>query len=171
MTFLNPTAVLGQLNLRADMVAAEFGSGSGGFTVPLAKKLDEGLVYAIDILSEPLSALKSRLRLEGIKNVRIIRSNLEKVRGSTLSDESVDLVVIPNVLFQAENKDSIIIEAKRVLKSGGALAVIDWNSDAIRGPEERVSKTEVLHMAEENSLKFKNEIDSGKYHYGMVFQK
>ncbi|MDP2909842.1 MAG: class I SAM-dependent methyltransferase, partial [bacterium] len=64
--FLNPKTVLEQLNLKADMAAAEFGCGSGGFTIPLAKKLDEGIIYAIDIQAEPLSALKGRIILEHI---------------------------------------------------------------------------------------------------------
>lgn len=169
--FLNPKTVLDQLDLRVDMSAAEFGCGSGGFTIPLAKKLDEGIIYAIDIQAEPLSALKGRIILEHIRNVRIIKSDLERPKGSTLQDESVDLVVIPNVLFQVENKNSIIIEAKRVLKQGGVLAVIDWNSTAVRGPEEKVSKDDVLKMTEEDGLKFLREINSGDEHYGVVFVK
>ncbi|PIP24588.1 MAG: hypothetical protein COX33_01180, partial [Candidatus Nealsonbacteria bacterium CG23_combo_of_CG06-09_8_20_14_all_36_125] len=52
MEFLNPSEVLKQLNLKKNMVAADFGSGSGGWAFPLAKKLEEGKVYAIDILEE-----------------------------------------------------------------------------------------------------------------------
>ena len=64
--FLNPEEVLDQLDLKVNMVAAEFGCGSGGFAIPLAKKLDEGLVYAIDIQESPLSALKSMALVENI---------------------------------------------------------------------------------------------------------
>ena len=48
------------------MIAADFGCGSGGWAIPLAKKLEEGKVYAIDILEEPLSALRARAKLEKI---------------------------------------------------------------------------------------------------------
>ena len=44
ISFLNPEEVLDELDLRSDMVAAEFGCGSGGFAFPLARRLDEGLV-------------------------------------------------------------------------------------------------------------------------------
>ena len=145
------------------MAAAEFGCGSGGFTVPLAKKLDDGMVYAIDILREPLSALSSHLRLARIKNVRVIKSNLEKIRGSTLQDDSMDLVVIPNTLFQIESKKSIIIEAKRVLKTGGILAVMDW--------KEKVSEKEIKELCEKNGFQFQKNIDAGSHHYGLVFLK
>ena len=115
--FLNPNEVLNQLELREDMIAADFGCGSGGWVIPLAKKLEEGKVYAIDILEESLSALKSKAQLEKVSNIETVRVDLEK--GSGLGDSSLDLVLATNLLFQVENKNAIMGEIKRVLKKGG----------------------------------------------------
>lgn len=169
--FLNPEDVLDQLDLKANMLAAEFGCGSGGFTIYLAKRLLEGLVWAIDILQEPLSALKSRQLLEGLNNIKIVRGDLEKPNGSTIPSSSLDLVVIPNVLFQAEDKTAIIKEADRVLKNRGVLVVIDWLPETNQGPEQKVSPKEVKDIADKLELNFKKEISAGKYHYGLVFEK
>jgi len=169
--FLSPQKIFEQLDLRDDMVAAEFGCGSGGFAIPLAKRLDEGLVYAVDVQPEPLSALKSLARLNNLKNIRIIRSDLEKEKGSGISPDSLNLAVIPNLLFQAENIDAIISEAMRVLKTGGILALIDWRPESSRGPEKRVSKAEAKSAAEENGFSFVKELDAGKYHYCLIFRK
>ena len=73
-TFIDPENILDQLQLKPDMVAAEFGCGSGGFLIPLAKRLEDGLVYGIDIQEAPLSSLKSRAMLENVGNIRIILS-------------------------------------------------------------------------------------------------
>ncbi len=146
-SFLNPEEVLDQLELKLDMVAAEFGCGSGGFAFPLAKRLEDGLVYAIDIQQAPLSALKSRALLENVVNIIVIRSDLEKPKGSTLTEFSLDLVLIPNVLFQVDNKDAIISEASRVLKNKGRLVVIDWTTQAVQGPVKgRVASSEVKRL-------------------------
>jgi len=170
--FLNPDEILDQLELRADMVAAEFGCGSGGFAIPLAKRLEDGLVHGLDIQEAPLSALKSRALLENIVNIRIIRCDLEKPRGSTLTDFSLDLVLIPNVLFQTEDKSVIISEAKRVLKNGGELVVIDWLPKTSQGPAKgRISTAEVKKIAKGLELKLKKEFEAGKYHYGLIFEK
>jgi ubiquinone/menaquinone biosynthesis C-methylase UbiE len=59
--FLNPEKILEKLNLNKKIVAADFGCGSGGWTIPLAKKVK--WVFAIDIQEEPLSALRSRMKL------------------------------------------------------------------------------------------------------------
>ena len=171
-SFLNPEEILNELELNPNMVAAEFGCGSGGFTIPLAKRLDEGLVFAIDIQESPLSALKSRALLENIVNIKITRSDLEKPKGSTLSPDSLDLVFIPNVLFQVKDKSAIISEAERVLKNRGKLVVIDWLPKASQGPEKgRVSPGEVKDTAEDSGLKLEKEFEAGKYHYGLVFAK
>jgi len=138
----------------------------------LAKRLDQGLVYAIDIQESPLSALKSRTLLENIINIKIIRSDLEEPKGSTLTTDSLDLVLIPNVLFQVKDKSAIISEAERILKSKGKLVVIDWLLKASQGPEKgRVSPEEVKKITEPIGLKLEKEFEAGKYHYGLVFVK
>ena len=103
--FLKPEEILKNLDLKEEMTAADFGSGSGGWVIPLAKILKEGKVYAIDILEEPLSALKGKAGISNISNIITIRADLERDNGSTLKDDSLDLVLITNLLFQAEEKD------------------------------------------------------------------
>ena len=172
MEFLDPEKILDGLDLKADMIVAEFGCGSSGFVISLAKRLDEGLVYGLDIQEAPLSALKSRSLLENITNIRLIRCNLEKEKGSTLTDSSLDLVLIPNVFFQIKSKDVIIAEANRVLKKRGKLVIIDWLPEATQGPAQgRVSAKEMEGLAEKFGFKRTKEIEAGKYHYCLLFEK
>ena len=170
-SFLNPEEILDQLNLKEDMVAAEFGCGSGNFVIALAKRLNEGIVYGLDIQEAPLSALKSRAILENINNVHLIRCDLEKPKGSTLPNSSLDLVLIPNVFFQSEDKNAIMLEAKRILKNNGELVIIEWLPQATQGPVEgRISAEEMKKITEKIGFKMEKEINTGKYHYGLVFK-
>lgn len=172
--FVNPYEVLSQLDLKEDMTAADFGCGSGGWTLPLAKKLKEGTVYAIDILDEPLSALKGKAQSERIFNLRPVRGNIEKERGSQLPDNSVDLVLMNNLLFQITDKKTVLGEAKRVLKKGGKILIVDWVSgNASVGPseKEKVSPDAVKEIIGELGLKLEKEIKAGVYHYGLLFKK
>lgn len=154
------------------MIACDFGCGSGGWAIPLAKILEDGIVYAIDILEEPLSALRSAMNLEKIRNIRPIRSNAENKNGSTLPDASVDLVLTTNLLFQIVNKRAVISEAKRILKNGGKVLVVDWKEDSPQGPAEgRVSEREVKEMAEESGFKVEKEFKAGSWHWGLVLVK
>lgn len=172
--FLDPNNVINQLELREDMKAAEFGCGSGDFTIALAKKLVQGkvYVYGLDIQEEPLSALKGRAVQEGIRNIETIRCNLEEEGGSTLPDEFLDLVLIPNLLFQVEDKKAVIKEAKRILKKGAEIVIVDWKKNSTFGPKEgRIASQEVRVMAEELELKLKKEFEAGAYHYGLIFER
>ncbi len=152
------------------MVAADFGSGAGGWVIPLAKKLEEGKVFAIDILEEPLSALSSKARTEKLFNVQTIKSDIEET--SKMISDSCDLVLMTNLLFEVGNKKQTLSEGKRALKKGGRILVVDWKPDAVFGPNNgRVSPDEIKKSAEEVELKFEKEFEAGPYHYGLVFIK
>ena len=170
--FLNPKEVLKKLDLKADMIAADFGSGSGGWVLPLARILTEGKIYAIDILEEPLSALKGKAEISGIKNIEIIRSDVETEKGSKIKNNEVDWVLMTNLFFEAEDKKGILEEGKRVLKKGGKILVVDWKKEAVLGPkEEGVSSGEIKEIAKELDLKLEKELETGDYHWGLVFGK
>lgn len=168
--FLNPNEVLKQLKLKKEMVAADFGCGSGGWALPLAKELKEGKVYAIDILEESLSALKAKIKLGKIFNIELIKSNVSET--SKLMAESCDLVLMTNLLFECEDKKRVLEEGKRVLKKVGKILVVDWKQTASLGPKEgRVSAEEVKELSEELNLKVEKEFEAGICHWALILVK
>ncbi len=169
--FLKIDEVLPYLQLKEDMSAAEFGCGSASLAVLLAKMLNKGRVYALDIQEEKLSAVKGKLSQQKINNIITILCDLESENGSTLQENSLDVVLIPNLLFQAENKYAIIKEAKRVVKKDGQILIIDWLKKGPFGPEKIVKPEEIKTIASELGLSIKKEIVLGDYHYGLIFIK
>ena len=170
--FLNPEEVFKNLELKENMAAAEFGCGTGVFAITLAKKLKAGRVYGLDVQEEKLSALQSRAKLEKISNIETILCDLEKPQGSTIPADSLDLVLVTNMLFQAENKEAVMEEAKRVAKPEGKILVIDWLKPAPFGPKEGlILPDQVKKIAEKLELKLKKEFPAGEYHYGLIFTK
>ncbi len=171
MEFLNPEKILEKLNLRENQIAADFGSGSGGWAIPLARILKRGKVFAIDILEEPLSVLSLKLKTEKIYNVEIRKADVEEK--VPLLPESVDLVLMTNLLFECKNKRKVLEEGKRILKKGGKILVVDWKEDLPKeiGPEEKVKKEEIKEIAKELGLKLKEEFEAGDFHFGLIFEK
>lgn len=170
--FLKVSEVLHNLELKDSMLAAEFGCGSAEFSLTLAKKLKKGRVYALDIQEEKLSALKGRMAHEKVNNILTAVCDLEAPNGSTLQDGALDVVLITNVLFQAENKYMIIEEAARVVKTGGQVLVVDWLKEGPFSPKEGMIKPdEAKKMATKAGLSLKKEFAIGDYHYGLVFIK
>lgn len=159
-----------KLKLREDMVAADFGSGSGGWAIPLARKLGKGKVLALDIQDEPLSALKAKAKLFKIENIDTVKADVEKSAG--LMNESCDLVLLTNLLFECENKKKVLEETRRVLKPAGKILIVDWKSDVRLGPgEKRVDENELKEMALDLNLKIADEFEASDYHFGLILAK
>jgi ubiquinone/menaquinone biosynthesis C-methylase UbiE len=175
LKFIDPEKVINQLDFKAGMNIADFGSGTGYFAFSLAKKVgDQGIVYALDILKEKLETIESQAKLLGITNIVTKRVNLEKEGGSTLGDDSVEWVVMVNMLFQNKDKNLVMAEAKRVLKTQGKILVIEWNDySASIGPEKnlRISEEEMENIANENGLGILKKMEISDFHYGIVLVK
>lgn len=168
-SFLEPNEVLRKIGFKGDEICADFGSGSGGWTIPLAKMVKEGKVFAIEILPEPISALKAKVKDERLDNVEIFEADIEsKV---PLEQESCDFVLISNLLFQVENKAKVISEAKRILRKGGKILIVDWKEESSLGPKEKVKISEIKNLAKNLLLKIEDEFEAGKFHFGLLLKK
>lgn len=172
--FLNPQNIVeGWVFLEPGMVIADFGCGHGYFSLPLAQKVgEEGKVFALDILPSALEAVNSQARLNGISNIKTMRCDLEKEKGSGLEDESCDVVLIANLLFQVDDEKAVIKEAKRVLKKGGKATAIDWQANTPFGPlAKRVSSAKAKRLFLDMGFVFERDFVTDNYHYGMIFRK
>jgi len=171
--FLNPQHILKEFDIRAGMSVADFGSGSGYFSIPLAQAVgNKGAVYAIDVQKSALEAVRSRARFLGILLIRTIRGNLEKEHGSTLEDSSVHRVLCVNILFQTRDRGAVIREAKRVLRTNGKLIIIEWRKNGPWGPSPdlRLAEEELIQLAETEGFELKNKFEAGQHHIGLVFK-
>lgn len=173
--FLHPEKVLQQLGVYDGIKAADFGCGRGYFSLPLAKMIPNGTVYSFDVLEEALQAVRAKAEIEKIANIKTIRVNLEIVGSSGLEDESMDLVILANILYQTGKKKEVIREAKRVIKQRGKIALVEWLADSALAPEigwKKISEKEAQKLAEDEGLYLDSELgEVDNQHYGLVFRK
>lgn len=173
--FLHPERILRYLDIRPGMVVADFGAGAGHFSIPAARLVGEnGKVYAIDIQKSSLDFIKSKANLEHLLRVETVWADLELPKGSRLLDNAVDLVIIANILFQSEKKSEVLAEAWRILRSGGRLAILEWDETPFPvGPPMmlRVQKSSARRLSEEAGFELEKEFEAGSHHYGLLFRK
>lgn len=175
--FVKPEEVIKNFSLEPGMVVADFGAGSGHYVIEAAKIVrNSGKVYAIDIQKELLSAIKSKAETNNLNNIEIIWSDLEASSGSRLKENSVNLVIVSNILFQAENKKVIIEEARRILKNDERLIVIEWlkeDGPIAMGPsnEQRIAKNDCISLVAGLGFKMEKDFNAGEHHYGLIFKK
>ena len=173
--FIDPEAIIKQLDINPGSIAADFGCGPGYFSLPFARAIGEdGHLYALDVLPQALESVKSKAKISGLVNISTERVNLEKEKGSHLTEESLDWVIMKDVLFQNQKKDILLAEAYRTLKKGGGILFVEWNEkDSGVGPEKsiRISPEKLKKMISEAGFEFKKSVDGGDYHYGFVATK
>ena len=161
--FLRPAKVIEELPIAEEMNAADFGCGSGGWVIPLAKKAKHGKIYALDVLKEALSALKANAEMEKVYNIRTVRCDIE--RGTELQSDYFELVIMSNLLFQVEDKRAVIAEGWRVLKKGGNLLVVDSTF------REDVAEEVIDEKIRNSGFKRIKKINVGEYHFAHLYEK
>jgi len=174
MIFTDPLTNLKQFGLRPTDNVADLGAGSGAYTIPAAQMVREGKVYAIEIQKDLLLRIKDEASKAFLSNVETIWGDIELVGGTKLKDGIIDAVIISSVLFQAENKISLVQEASRILKLDGRVLLIDWNNSfgGIGPRSDMIISADAAKILFENAgLKFEKEIHIDEYHYGLIFKK
>jgi len=175
MVFVDPEDVLDQLVLGEGRTVADLGAGSGAYVLPSARRVgDSGKVYAIDIQKNFLDKIKNDAKQARLTNVEVLFGDIEERGGTELTDNSVDVAILSNTLFQLEEKAEAAREIHRILEPGGRVLVVDW-SDSFGGigpvADAIVLQEEARDIFERNGFAHERDIKAGEHHYGMVFRK
>ncbi len=171
--FLKPEQNILKLGLREGMKVADFGAGSGAYTIASSLCVGyTGYVYSIEVQKNLLKKLESEVKELKLKNINCIWGNIEKIGGTKIADHSMDAVIIANVLFQAEDKIGVVDEAKRILKKGGKVLFIDWVYSGSIGPSLNniVNERVAMDMFLKRGFEFIEKIITNEHHYGIIFK-
>lgn len=173
--FSDPAANVAQLGLQPNEIVADLGSGSGVYALAAAKVLNgTGRVYAVEIQKDLVARIQSSAREAHLGNIQAVWGHIEERGGTKVADQSVDAVILSNVLFQTENKDGVMVEVARILRPGGRMLLIDWTgSFGHLGPHPDHVFTEAAArtLLEKNRFIIDRPISAGNYHWGLLVRK
>jgi ubiquinone/menaquinone biosynthesis C-methylase UbiE len=174
--FSDPERSIEQFGLGKGNYVADFGAGYGYFSFAAAEAVGEtGRIYAIDVQKDLLTRLKNEARnVKHLLNIDIIWANLDHLGSTRLRENSIDAVILANILFQLPKKDDTCLEIKRILRSTGRILVIDW-SNSIGGVSSKASdvftRDQAIKLFFNHGFVEDREIDAGAGHYGIIFKR
>jgi arsenite methyltransferase len=116
----NPTALI---DLQPGQTVLDLGSGGGIDVLLSATRVGPtGKVYGLDMTDDMLALARENQRKAGATNVEFLKGTIEAI---PLPDQSVDVIISNCVINLSVDKDAVVREAFRVLKSNGRFAVSD----------------------------------------------
>jgi ubiquinone/menaquinone biosynthesis C-methylase UbiE len=173
--FSDPVQILRLLNLHSGMNVADFGAGTGAYTLPLAHAVaPSGRVYAVDVHKAMLDRLHQTMLTNGIHNGDVVWGDMEIRGGTRLRDGSLQAVIIANTLFQCKDKTAALREALRVLEPDGQILIVEWK-DSFGGlgpaPEHIISPATLEHLLGELGYGMITVHQVGEHQYAITSKK
>ena len=155
-----PERVIAALGIRSGDRIADLGSGSGYFTLRLARAVGpDGKVYAVDVDQDMNEYLRQRVAQAGLANVDVI---LGRFDDPLLPDGGVDLVLIVDTYHHLEDRPAYFRNLRRDLEPGGRVAVIDYDGRKgwfVRLMGHTTSREELLREMAEAGYEVAEEFD------------
>ncbi|MBZ5606200.1 MAG: class I SAM-dependent methyltransferase [Acidobacteriia bacterium] len=123
-----PDRVIASLGLKPGAIVADIGSGTGYFSVRLAKAAAK--VYGSDLEPGMVKYLQDRAAKAGITNIVAVQASAD----SPNLPEPVDVVLIVDTYHHIGNREAYFRGLAKSLKPGGRVAIIDFKPDSPEGP-------------------------------------
>lgn len=146
---LDAAGVCRPLNGRA-LNAADIGAGSGYFTLPIARRVAPGKVYAVDPSTDLLEVIRGKLAGDGAPdNVELM---IGEDSATGLAKGSCDVIFLSAVWHEIDDHAEALREFRRIAAAKGRLVIVDWSPGGVHPPgpplAHRVAQVEVERALE-----------------------
>lgn len=168
--YQKPHEVIEALALKPGEIVADIGSGSGYFTLRMARHVgDTGHVYGVDVNADMIRHLNERIRDAGVLNVSTILARPD----DPLLPQPVDQFVIVDVWHHVEDQPKYLGLMKRHLKPGGQVVMIDFHKrDLPVGPPlaMKIAREDLIAQMTAHGFTLAREHTFLPYQYFLVFE-
>lgn len=136
-----PDAVLDAMQLEPAMRVADIGAGTGYFTVRLARRLPDGVVYASDVEPDMVRYVGQRAAHEELPNVRAVQASAN----DAALPEAVDRVLVVDTYHHIGERRAYFGALHEKLRDGAEVVIVDFTTASPMGPpaEHRIPQSQV----------------------------
>jgi ubiquinone/menaquinone biosynthesis C-methylase UbiE len=166
-----PVEVVAALDLAPGSVVADLGAGTGYFSRHLSAAVGPtGTVLAVDPEPNLVTHLRSRAEGERTPNVVPILASRDNPR---LPLGGVDVILVVDTYHHIDDRVGYFAAARRYLRRGGRIAVIDWQKyDLPVGPpaDHKLAREQVIEEMTEAGYEVDRDYGVLPYQYFVVFR-
>ncbi len=119
-------AVVTKLRLKPGDTVADIGSGGGLFTIPMAKAIAPGTMYAVDIDQKMIDYVVEKAKKAGLTNVVGVLGEFDDPK---LPVKTVDVAFYHRVLHMIEHRQAHLNATAKYMKPDGRIVIIDKNRE------------------------------------------
>ncbi len=121
-----PDLLIQALDLQPEMVVADIGAGTGYFSAPMARRVTEGRVYAVDIQPEMLALMERYKAESGLENVELVLSTYADPK---LPADILDLALMVDAYHEFEYPFEMMQGVVSALKPGGVAVLAEYRGE------------------------------------------
>jgi SAM-dependent methyltransferase len=166
-----PDQIMDELRISETSVVADIGAGSGWFTMRLARRVPNGLVYAQDVQREMVAAIERRVGRERLENVKTVLGATDSP--GLPADARLDAILIVDVYAEVDERVAFLRNLTASLKPHGRIGVVNYKPGA-GGPgpcaDRRFPASVVEQDARAADLRFVSTLDL-RYQYVVVLSR
>lgn len=115
-----------RLPVERDDVVADIGAGTGYFAFPVAERVPDGRVLAVDIQPRMLAVIEERKREIGVDNVEAVRGT---ATDPGLPSGEVDLIYIVDAYHEFSHPREMGRALFEALEPGGKLVLVEYRTE------------------------------------------
>ena len=149
-----PDLALDLLQIRAGMVVADVGAGTGYMSLRMARRVGPtGKVYANDLQPEMLQKLRAASQREKLENVETVQGTEADPR---LPPNTMDLVLLVDVYHEFSQPQAMLDKIRESLKPDGRLVLLEYRKEDPKVPirtEHKMTVAEVKAEVEPEGYK------------------
>jgi len=163
-----PHEVIDALALKPGAVIADIGSGTGYFSVRLARMVPDSHVYGVDTEPDMVRYLAERAKREKLPNVLALAA----APGDPHLPRKADLILFVDVFHHIEDRERYFTKLRNSLAAGGRVAIIDFRLDSPDGPPQaaRIAPAQVTAELKRAGYALEREHGFLPHQYFLVFR-
>jgi ubiquinone/menaquinone biosynthesis C-methylase UbiE len=167
---LSADDVINATGLQKGNIFLDAGCGDGYISIEASKIVgSSGVVYALDVYPESIEKVKAEVKNQNLTNLNPILADITE--SIPLDENSVDLVLMANVLHGFVEEDEVDVVMKnisKVTKPGGIFSVVEFRKvESENGPpyNVRLHPSDVADILQRYGFDLIDSVEIGTYHY------